>query len=278
MTVGYYDQMIGCRTDHQLKLISIATDQEENQVLKRILSTALVAAGGTAMGQIVSATFDILDGADPGAPTPFGVVVIDGFVDVNNVAGGAWTASGIRCVTSNGATLIYADGDENAPGIQPNLVNTGSSNNRFVTMISRPRGRNAAARFDNGGAATAGDYDPPGPNPSVTDPTEFNSAFFASPPMGAGDVGADGYVVRIALSAPGFSRSGMILGGPTPPFPNAYLLAMIAGVDDGSPAPGWVNSTFNSPTPTGGSTCLWWIPEPSSLTLLGLGLLAFRRR
>src|SRR5262245_41463657 len=133
--------------------ISLET-RGERQMLKRFLATALIAVGGTAMGQIVAASLDILDGADAGAPTPAGVIVIDGFVDVNNAAGSAWTASGIRCVTSNGATLIYADADLNTPSVEPFLINTGSASNRNVTMISRPRGRNAAGRFDNGAAAT----------------------------------------------------------------------------------------------------------------------------
>jgi hypothetical protein len=247
-------------------------------MLKRFLATALIAVGGTAMGQIVSATLDILDGADPGAPTAPGVIVIDGSVDVNNVAGSAWTASGVRCVTSNGATMIYADGDGNTPGVQPNIVNTGSTNNRHVTMISRPRTRNAAARFDNGAAATAGDYDPAGPNPATTDPTEFNAAYFASPPMGAGDIGVDGAILRLAISAPGFTAATVTLGGPTAPAGFGILLASIVGNPDGSQAPGWVNSTFNNPTPTGGDAYLWGVPEPASLVLLALGALAFRRR
>lgn len=250
-------------------------------MLKRVLMTILLSMTGSATGQIVSATIDILDGADPGAPTPPAVVVIDGFVDVQNIAGSAWTASGIRVVTSNGASLIYADGDDNTPGTQAQLVNPGSTNNRHVTMISRPRGRNAPGRFDNGAAATAGEYEPGGPNPATTDPTELNAAFFASPPMGAGDVGVDGYVVRIAISAPGFNPNipgTLILAGATPPPGYGILLASISGPDDGSSIPGWVNSTFNSPTPTGGSIFLWAdIPEPGSFALVILGVLLSRR-
>ena len=54
-------------------------------MFKRFLASAFVAVGGTATAQIVSASFDILDGADPGAPTPAGMVVLDGFVDVENI-------------------------------------------------------------------------------------------------------------------------------------------------------------------------------------------------
>ncbi len=245
-------------------------------MLKRFLAAALIAVGGTAMGQIVGATLDILDGADAGAPTPAGVIVIDGFVDVASTD--VWTASGVRCVTSNGATLIYADGDANAAGTQPQLVNTGAANNRYVTMISKPRARNAAGRFDNGAVAVAGGYDPTGPAPGTQNPTELNIAYFASPPEGAASPSVDGYVLRLAISAPGYSASEVVLGGPTAPSGFGILLATIDGNPDGNTAAGWVNSSFDVPAPTGDSAWLWAVPEPTSLALLALGALAFRRR
>ena len=248
---------------------------------KVALVAALIAAGGTAMAQIHLQALDVLDGAEAGAPTPAGVVVIDGFVDLNNIPGIAWAAAGIRCVTSNGATLRYqmidADGDLNTP-LVANLINTGSVNDRFVTSISRPRGRDAADRFDNGGATSGGDYDPAGPNPPTTTPTELNAAYFSNPYPVPADLGVDGYVLRIALDAPGFSAENVLIGGPTPPAGYGILLASIVGFDDGTPAPGFLSLTYSPVNPFGISAYLWGVPEPSSLALLAFGTLAIRRR
>jgi hypothetical protein len=247
-------------------------------MLKRFFAMAVVAVGGTAMAQPTVMSLDILDGADSGAPSPAGVVVLDAFSD-----GGAspWTASGVRCVTSNGASLIYRDGDANTPGTQPQLVNTGSTNNRFVTMISRPRARNAAGRFDNGAAAIAGGYDPASPPPGVSTPSELNIAFFASPPMSSGDVGVDGYVLRIALDVtgvPGWTPlSTFTLRSVATPGAGT-LVASIEDDGTGVDTVGLTGSTFSNPTPTGIDGYLYLVPEPTSLVLLALGALALRRR
>lgn len=238
----------------------------------------LLSATSAASAQIDSATVDMLNIGDPGGPTPFGVVVLDFSVDVAPTD--TWTSAGISCFTSGGATLIYADGEPDEPGTQPNLINTGSLENRFVTMLSRPRTRNAAGRFDNGAVAITGAYDPPASTP-INDPTYLNVSFTADPPAASDSPSVDGYVIRIALSTPGFSAdSGALFISTDPNPPGAgVLLASIAAVPGGSSAPGWVNSTFDVGTPTGGDFYLWAaIPEPDSLALILFTAALLRRR
>ena len=250
-------------------------------MLRHFLAAALIAVDGTAMGQIVAATMDILTPGDPGAPSPAGVIVIDGFVDFAETD--RWRAAGIRVTTFNGASMIYApDADVNTPGDQIPLTNTGSTGNRFVSMVSRPHGRNGRARFDDFIVGIAGGYDPPlpGGDPGIATPTVLNVAWFdGSKPTFPNFV--DGYVVRIAIDAPGWDANvpgTVTLGGPSPP-PFGILLAAIEGVQDQSPTPGWVNATDDFPTPVGTNYYLWGIiPEPTALVLLALGALTLRRR
>src|SRR5262245_13337631 len=63
-----------------------------------LLSLALV--GGVARGQ-VALSVDRLDPTDPGGPAPPGLVVVDLFADVATTD--AWTASGLKATTANGA-------------------------------------------------------------------------------------------------------------------------------------------------------------------------------
>jgi hypothetical protein len=215
--------------------------------------------------QIVSTSLDILDASDEGGPTPEGVLVIDGFVDIG--APDLWTASGTLWQTYNGTTIIYHDGDAALPGVQPDVLDPGSQNDRFVTVLSRPRGRNADARFDNGGAAISSNYDGGGPGAELS-PTALNVAYFANPPVTVGDPSVDGYVIRVALdisvplAAFGASNADVFLSASR--IPDLPLLAAIEGFDDGNQAPGWVNATFIHPTPIGSNAYVYLVPEPGS--------------
>lgn len=219
-----------------------------------------------AAGQVLSAAWDILDESDPGPPPP-GVIVLDAFVDI--AASDAWSSAGIRCVTSNGASMIYTyDPDSGAPV----LVNTGSINNRFTTVLSRPRGRNAAARFDNGAVDVAA---------PIANTTEFSASFFADPPPAAGSPSVDGYVIRLAIFIPGESANTVVLTtSPIPPNPISSILLLSIEGPGGATSPGWINTTFDNPTPNSAANVYLWgdIPEPTMLGLFLVGLAFARRR
>ena len=136
-------------------------------MLKRFLATAAaMTASSIALAQGV-ASIDLLDPSDGAAFTGMSANLraVDIFFNVEPTD--VWTAAGIRALTENGASLVYFDGDANAPGIQPGLFNGGTAN-KFTTMLSKPRNRDAAGRFTNAGAAPAGAYDPAAGVPVTT--------------------------------------------------------------------------------------------------------------
>jgi hypothetical protein len=187
----------------------------------------------------VTVSVDRLDGAEPGTPVPANLVVVDVFVDVATTD--VWTASGIRGLTFNGATLVYAGGT--TPLINPGLAN------RFVTCLSKPRTRNADARFNNAGAATAGRYDPTGPTP-VSTSTEVNATWFASPPENSGSPTFDGYIARVVIdiSTAGVDPSTIVVAT-TQPAGTVPLFR--SEPSSGSQPRGTVAATFDVPAVTG---------------------------
>lgn len=217
-------------------------------MFRNLTAPAILLAITASASATVSASLDLLDAADPGGPTPTGVIVIDGLVTIS--AGDAWTASGIRCDTTTDVTLIYADEDSTIDGVQPLVINTGAGENRFVTLLSVPRDRNANSRFNNGATAIAGRYSPTGPTGELT-PTSLNLAYFASPPANVNSPTVSGNTLRIALSAPGVtSEDVIIITGTTPPSDHPVVLATISGAS-GSNDVGWANATFDSPAIVG---------------------------
>ena len=127
----------------------------QNRRLPTAFITAL-ANLSSASAQIIGTEVDILSTGDDGYEgIPSGLAVIDVYVDVATTD--AWTASGFQVFAREGATIQYFDQDPNTPGLQTGLINPGLAN-RYLTSLSRPRGRNANARFVNAAVATAGDY------------------------------------------------------------------------------------------------------------------------
>jgi hypothetical protein len=158
-----------------------------------IVAMLATAAAGVARAQ-VSLSVDRLDGADPGAPAPASLVVVDVLADVATTD--TWTAAGLRATVANGAVLVYG-ADLNELLVNPSRVDDDrvdpSRDDPFVTCVSKPLARDASARFFNAGAAVAGHYDPSG-FAAEAEASEVNVAWFASPPVIATSPSVDGYI------------------------------------------------------------------------------------
>src|SRR5262245_14269978 len=100
---------------------------------------------------------DLLDPGDEGfAGIPAYRRCVDVFVDIDPAD--AWTVGGIRATAHHGATLEYYDSDPNIIIEVPFILNPGVEH-KFETSLSRPRLRDANARFTNAGAAAIGASD-----------------------------------------------------------------------------------------------------------------------
>jgi hypothetical protein len=213
-------------------------------VMNAIITSALVplALAGGAFAQ-VAVSVDRLDGSEPGTPVPDHLVIADVFVDVANTD--TWTAAGMRGVTSNGATLVYA-------GTGPaSLVNPGVET-RLVTCLSQPRGRNDDLRFSNAGVAVAGLYSPAGPV-AVASASEVNAVWFASPPPTASSPSVDGFIARVALdlSFAAVDIETIVIATSPPAGALTIFESVPAPGSTPPPPPGTVSSTFDFPALTG---------------------------
>jgi len=217
------------------------------------------------------AGFDTLDGSEPGAPSPEGIVVVDFWVN-------EWwnldrfTAAGIRAQTYNGATFRYKYySDPNYPEPYPVVFNPGRDD-RFVTCFSENWARNSTARFENALAAAAGGYWPPSASPTITE-EHLNIAFFQSPPY-LHNYATEGYVARIALDVSGLgvpnSAYGVFQLGLEP---TGAIPVMISDCPGASDPPGTVWASFDHPELMGRDWGVFIIPEPASAWLLLVSVL-----
>jgi hypothetical protein len=233
-------------------------------LIASLLATPLATAS-------VTMTVDLLGPEDGISLPPPWLVIVDVLVDVTD--GDTWTAGGLRGVTMNGATLFYAR-DPNNHNL-PILPDPGVDR-RFVTFISKPRGRDAPSRYNNGAAAVAGRYCPTGPT-AITDDTEINVAYFASPPETSGSPTADGAVFRVALQVPN-GRENFVGVFSLDQIPPGRPIYFISQCDSGEA--GTVEATYDVPQLTGFGWAVVDVPEAAGVALLAVcgGWLALRRR
>lgn len=157
--------------------------------------TALVARN--VAGQAV-VSVDTVDPSDGISQPPPGVVAFDVLVDIAPTD--TWTAAGLVSWTFEGARFRYnyVPLDPNEPDwLYPDLIAPGVEN-RFVTFASRPRIRDADARFLDEGVAAAGQacMQPPF---VLAQPTMLDIAWFRTPPAGPETPSFDGAIFRVAL-------------------------------------------------------------------------------
>ncbi|MBI5863289.1 MAG: PEP-CTERM sorting domain-containing protein [Planctomycetes bacterium] len=221
-------------------------------------------------------SLDVLDPSETSGTIPDNFKIVDVYVDIAETD--VWTGTGIRVIALRGARLNY---DPNSSSFAP-LINPGTSD-KFYTSLSRPRGRDDDARFNNGAAAVAGTYNPPGPWQGVN-LTELNVAYFAVPPATSTSPSVDGYIARISIDV---SRVGAPSGAAwyagdlgTEPPDAVFVLRSEPPPPPNSQTPGTVLATFDVPAISGIDWGLWYlVPEPTSLILISLlGVAACRRR
>jgi hypothetical protein len=158
---------------------------------------------------------------------------------------------------SEGVTLQYTHDPDTGDVI---LTNPGTDH-RFTTFFSKPRGRDATARFTNGGASSAGRYCPGAPNPPTADPTEIDAVWFANPPETPSSPTVDGAIFRVALdiSATGIPAEffQVFTGDTAPPGATAVFRCICT-----PSSPGVVSATFDAPTLVGVNWGVAFTPPP----------------
>lgn len=217
----------------------------------------------------ITMSLDILDGEEPGAPAPPGLVVVDVSVDVSK--NDFFVGAAITGTVANGATLVYGGSPRFRP---PGL------NNRHVSFGSFSYGRNDAPRFAPAGTeeeptivVSPAGYDPPGSNSAT--PTMLNLIYIISPISESTPRGRDGFVMRLVFDIGNVALPGgeepanyrIFLRNQEPPGYQPVFMS-----HSPSYGPGTSVSSLEVQTPIGVSWGLY-VPEPSTFWML---ILVFR--
>ncbi len=241
-----------------------------------LIAAASLAASASAS---VTTTVDLVDPSDSITQPPPGVIAIDVLVDVS--ADDVWCSGGIvtrvtAAGQSLGATLVYGPGDEPNTARHENLFNPGTDN-RFVTFLSRPRGRDDESRYTNAGAAIGTCYNGGSPI-EYASATELDAIWFHSPPDFL--LGSDGATARVTLDVAALlaehPAAQFVVGTPNSASGPIILLSEYTY----SPGfPGTANvGRFSENEISGLDWAVWYIPEPASLTSIASAVALFRRR
>lgn len=203
----------------------------------------------------VNVAVDLLSEGEGQLPPVSSIVCVDVLVDVATTD--VWTASGLHGETLAGVTLIYAHDPDSGDVI---LTNPGVEH-RFTTFFSKPRGRDAAARFTNGRASFAGPYCELSPNPPTATDSEIDIAWFANPPETPNSLSADGAIFRVALDVSATAVPAQFFqvftGEVAPPGTTVVFRSVCS-----ESHPGLVSATFDVPGLTGLNWGVAYTPPP----------------
>lgn len=231
----------------------------------------------------ITMSIDVLDGNDPGAPSPTGLVVVDVGVDVS--ANDWFVSAAIVGRTFNGATLeygLYPDPNNPLPTFLPPGLD-----NRFVSFGSAAYGRNDPPRFAPAGTIAEQTIGIVGDQPYPTFlPDEVGAGYFAIPLFAPSHPdaprGRDGYIARVALDITGVELPGASDPGNYRIFTPGQVPAGFEPVFLSDPWQGLQFGTyvFSNYSPNNSFAQNWgvYVPEPHSMGALLVGSLVVIRR